>query len=107
GAVELGVALAQEAEGVLVVAQPKVQSVLLDAPVRPPAAGPLATEPPAPLVNGYRLELLLPAGLAEPPRSREASHPGAEDHYARSPRRHRDVDRRARAFSSSRVVASS
>ena len=66
--VELGVALAQQAEGVLVVAQPEVQAVFLDPAVRPPAAGPLATEPPPALVHGHRLELVLPPRFAEAPR---------------------------------------
>ena len=53
-AVELRVHLAQEPEGVLVVAEPEVEPVLLDAAVHAPAARPLAAEPPAPLVHGDR-----------------------------------------------------
>src|SRR5262249_10840816 len=105
-AVERAVALAQQPERVLVVAQPEVQAVLLDPPVPPPAARALATEAPAPLVHGDRVELLLPARLAETPRRGEARHPAAKDGYARSPRPHRGAEMRDRAFSRSIVVAS-
>ena len=81
--VELGVALAQQPEGVLVVAEPQVQPVLLDPAVRTAAARSLAAEAPAPLVDGDRLELVLasPARSAatrppSPPCRRRGSRPG-------------------------------
>ena len=49
---ELGVALAHQAEGVLVEAHPEVQAVLLDAARRSASRGALAAEPPAELVDG-------------------------------------------------------
>ena len=78
-AVELLVALAQQPEGVLVVAEPEVQAVLLDAAVHAAAARALAAEPPAALVDGDRLDLLLPARLAQPPGGRQPGHAAAED----------------------------
>ncbi len=48
---ELLVALAHQPEGVLVVAQPEMQPVLLDAVGRAAAGGPLAAQPPALLVD--------------------------------------------------------
>ena len=91
-AIELGVALAQEAEGVLVVAQPQVQAVLLDPAVRAAAAGPLAAEPPSALVHRDRLQLVAPARLAEAPRRRQAGHAAAEDGDAGRAPAHRGVE---------------
>ena len=51
GPIELAVGLPHEAEGVVVVAQPHVQAVLLDPTVDPPGAGPLPAEPPSALVH--------------------------------------------------------
>ena len=65
--------------------------MLLDPAVRTAAAGALAAEPPAALVDGDRLELFAPARLAQPPRRGEPGHAAAEDGDARrrSPRDHR------------------
>ena len=65
--IQLLVALAKEAERVVVVAEPHVESVLLDAAVRTSAAGSLAAEAESALVDGDRLELALPTRFAESP----------------------------------------
>ena len=77
GAVEVVIHLADQPEGVVVVAQPDMQAMLLDAPVHPASARPLAAELPARLVDGD-LEL---AGLvvsAQSPRRGQTGHPAAE-----------------------------
>ena len=50
-AAEFGITLAQQPEGVFVEAQPDMQPMLLDAPRRPAARGPLAAHAPAGLVD--------------------------------------------------------
>jgi hypothetical protein len=79
GPVQLGVALAQEPEGVLVEPEPDVQPVLLDPAVATAAAGTLAPEPPSSLVDDDAVEAPAPAGLTEPPRGGEPAHPATED----------------------------
>ena len=79
GPVELVVAVAQQAERVVVVAEPDVEAVLLHPLVLAPVAGPLAAQPAAPLIDRDALEALLPARFAQPPRGRHAAHPPAED----------------------------
>ena len=69
-AVELGVDLAEHAEGGVVAAEQDVQAVLLDAAVRPAAAGALAAEPPAPLVDGDRVQPLAASRRSSAPRRR-------------------------------------
>jgi hypothetical protein len=56
GTIELAVDLADQTEGVVVIAEPDVEAVLLDAPVRSPTARPLAPDAPAPLVDRDRLD---------------------------------------------------
>ena len=61
-------------------------------PLRAAAAGALAAEAPTALVDGDRLDLLLPARLAQPPGGRQPGHAAAEDRDA--------PDHRARSRSS-------
>ena len=77
--IELLVALADQSEGVVVVAHPDVQPVLLDAPERATRAGRLAAEPTAALVHGDGVEALRPVAGAELPRCRQPGHPATED----------------------------
>src|SRR5690606_13579754 len=80
-AVELGIHLAQDPEGGVVVAEEHVQAVLLDAAMVSPAARTLATQPPPPLVDGDGVQTIPPGTRAELPRRREPRHASAEDHY--------------------------
>src|SRR5262249_41786999 len=73
--VELVVHLVHQPEGVVVVAEPDVQPVLLDTPVHAAAARPLAAEPSAPLVDGDALEVFTPTRPAQLPRRGEPRHP--------------------------------
>ena len=79
GAVELGVALAQQPEGVLVVAEPQVQAVFLDATVRAAARAPL---PPSRQPRWYTV-IVSNSVAAIPARSARGRghtrHPAAED----------------------------
>ena len=98
-AVQLGVRGTQGREGVLVPAEPHVQPVLEDAPVRPlPSGRALAAEPPAHLVDGD-VVLVLPAGPGrEVVRRRERAHASAQDRdLATDPVTHRRPPSRSAA----------
>src|SRR2546430_5753802 len=82
-----------------------MQAVLLDPAIRASAAGPLATESPSALVHRDGCELVLPTGFAETPRRGDAGHAGAENRDAWEPSGQRGAITRARAASSSVVVA--
>jgi hypothetical protein len=75
-------------KGVVVPAEPDVEAVLLDALAvgRVAAAGSLAAEAPAELINGD-LEVVLPVGgLGEGPGGRDGADASAEDGDAAAPR---------------------
>ena len=84
--VQLRVALAHDPEGVVVVAEPDVEAVLLDPAVLAPARRPLPAEAEAALQHRDRCEPLPPAGLREPPRRDQAGHAAAEDEHPWRPR---------------------
>src|SRR6185437_7949253 len=70
------VALAHQAERVLVVAHPDVEPVLLDAPRGSPARGPLASEPPSLLKHR---DLVSPFGAGQLERRGQASASATDD----------------------------
>src|SRR5262249_11414397 len=82
GSVELVVALAHETEGILVIAEPHVQPVLLDAPVRTPAARAFAAETPTALVHRDGIDAVTVLGPAELPRRGETGDPAPQYHDA-------------------------
>jgi hypothetical protein len=87
GAAERLVAFAHDRKGVVVPAEPDVQAVLLDALAvgRVAAAGSLAAEAPAELIDGD-LEVVLPVGgLGQGPGGRDGADASAEDGDAAAP----------------------